>query len=469
MLTLQKNSLKFKLSLGIYSFLTRILCPLVKLKALRRGRMEPGYLIALNERFGYFDDSSLSAVNQFGSGVIWIHAVSLGETKAAQILIEAIQDHLGKRSPNLPRTTLTKFLLTHSTATGRAAGEEFIKAIGLQESEVLQVWYPWDTPGAVGRFLDKFKPKLGLLMETEVWPNMVLTCSQQNIPLVLVNARLSKKSFDGAASLGYFARGIYQSLTAAISQNPEDSNHLTALGTNVIGTVGNIKFDAVVNSDQLNDGKAFALKFENLTSKPIVMFASSRAEEEALLFQALIANKALQEGVQWLIVPRHPQRFDEIVRVGLQLGFTFSRRVKPLLGTNGESYFENNQSISQLLPNIWMGDTLGEMNLYFGMSKVALLGGSFEPLGGQNLIEAAACGCPVVMGPHVFNFAQAAEQSKQHGAAVQCEDLQSACVRAHKIALNKAEQSQMSQVAVEFAQDNKGAIVKTVELLSPYF
>ena len=453
---------QFKLSLFVYSNLMRLLAPILRIKAYTRGQREPGYLHAVGERFAHYDQTSHSAVQRFANGAIWIHAVSLGETKAAHVLVKAIMER-GDDLAEEPR-----FLLTHSTATGRQAGLELIESLGLDEHSALQVWYPWDTPGAVKRFLKQFKPKLGLLMETEVWPNMVLACQNAHIPLVLVNARMNDKSFKSALALGNFARTIYQRLTAVFAQAPSDEERLKALGAPVKASIGNIKFDASVDHEQLRRGKEFAATYYAASQKRIVLFASSREGEEALLFQALIANRTLTEGVQWLIVPRHPQRFDEVKKLGLQFGLTVSKRINPVIDSDAGIYFEQENTSHPLLPQIWMGDTVGEMPLYYAMASAALLGGSFERLGGQNLIEAAACACPVVMGPHVFNFSQAAQQSIQTGAALQTQTLHEACQLACKIALNPSRQTDMSNLALAFASQNRGAVMQTLRLLKSY-
>lgn len=422
---------------------------------------------AIEQRFADYGKQVNDPVHTFKSGAIWIHAVSLGETRAAQVLVKGLLESINSASKvgeNPPR-----FLLTHSTATGRQAGIELIDQLGLTESNALQVWYPWDTPGAVSRFLKQFKPRLGLLMETEVWPNMVLACQQNLIPLILVNARMNDKSFKSAQALGAFAQTVYKRLTAVLAQSPADATRLRALGAPVTASLGNLKFDATINQDQLILGRSFAQRFKVQHQKPIIVFASSRQGEEALFFHALLANRTLIQGVQWLVVPRHPQRFGEVSNIGLQFGFAVSKRANALPEPNAEGeYFEQSTFNPNLLANIWLGDTVGQMPIYYGMADVVLLGGSFEPFGGQNLIEAAACGCPLVMGPHVFNFSQAANQALERGAALQVPSLHGACQVAHQIALNPTQQKKMSQLALEFASDNRGAVSKTIDALEAY-
>jgi len=443
----------------------RLTAPLVRIKALRRGRKEPGYLHSIDERFGRYDSTDVN-IRNFKKDAIWIHAVSLGETKAAHVLIKALLESAVANDGGANQRP--RFLLTHSTATGRQAGLELIRNLELDETQALQVWYPWDTPGGVNRFLTQFKPSLGLLMETEVWPNMVLACHRNNLPLILVNARMNEKSFNRAKALGLFAQTIYQHLTAVFAQAPADQKRLEALGAPVVGSFGNLKFDASVNELQISSGLEFAQNYYRTTQKSIALLASSREGEEALLFHALVSNKLLTQGIQWLIVPRHPQRFDEVQKIALQFGFSTSRRMTGEFADDSLEYFDQTPPSPNMGGEIWIGDTVGEMPLYYGMAKVALLGGSFEPLGGQNLIEAAACGCPVVMGPHVFNFTQAAQQAIERGAAVQTQSLHEACQRAHQIALDQLKQANMARLSLEFASENRGAVAKTMDALKNY-
>ena len=345
--------------------------PFLRRKLRRRGAAEPGYLHAIDERFGWYRTPA-------EPGALWIHAVSLGETRAAAILLERLR----QRQPQL------RVLLTHGTATGWAEGE---RLLGPGDR---QAWLPWDTPRAVRRFLRHFQPSAGVLMETEVWPNLVAECRARHVPLVLANARLSAKSLAQARRLPQLSRPAYGALKAAWAQTEADAQRLREAGALVEGVFGNLKFDAAPDPAQLAQGRAW----RSALGRPVVMFASSREGEEA---QFLDAVRALGDGasrIQWLIVPRHPQRFDEVAALVTGRGFSVARR----------SQWNEPPADAQ----VWIGDSLGEMALYYGLADCALLGGSFEPLGGQNLIEAAACGCPVVMGPHTFNFAEAAQDRR---------------------------------------------------------
>ncbi|WP_296542409.1 3-deoxy-D-manno-octulosonic acid transferase [Rhodoferax sp.] len=496
----------------LYSWFMWLAQPLLRRKLRRRSVQEPGYGQFIGERFGRYGQP----VPIHGGPTVWIHAVSLGETRAAAVLVAALRQQL----PQL------RLLLTHGTATGRAEG------LKLLEDGDLQAWQPWDTPTAVTRFLSHFKPDLGILMETEVWPNLVAACDYLGVPLVLVNARLSDKSLRKTQRLAWLARPAYAALTGVWAQTAQDAQRLRSLGAKVEGVLGNLKFDATPDAAQVAQGKAWRSQLD----RPVVMFASSREGEELALLEILkrygepaetgaigqtdpapviashpylaryrtrtlnkevvtasVARQSMQSGVmdcvtalamtrsprkehvwcraghgglataqpqqnvQWLIVPRHPQRFDAVAALIESHGFAVQRRSR--WGQGGPV------TPDTAMPTIWLGDSLGEMALYYGLADVALLGGSFEPLGGQNLIEAAACGCPVVMGPHTFNFSEVAEQALVAGAAQRVQELAQGVVAACDVALNQALHQTMGQASADFSGQNRGAVERTTQAL----
>ncbi len=428
--------------LGLYSLALRCLQPLMLRKLRRRAQAEPGYGVAPQERLG----SYTCAATQPGEQVVWLHAVSLGETIACAALVTELR----RVFPGM------RLLLTHGTATGRAQGTSL-----LQPGD-RQVWQPWDTPAAVDKFLAHFKPSVGLLVETEIWPNLVARAKAYGVPLCLVNARLSDKSLKQAQRLAWLARPAYGGLRAVWAQASADAQRLTALGAPVQGVLGNFKFDARPDADTLAQGKGW----RTALGRPMISFAISREGEEALFLAVLKQKQAealveparvapdLIASVQWMIVPRHPQRFDEVADLCAEQGFAVSRRSQ--WGDAGPAMADANATI-------WIGDSLGEMALYYGLSDVALLGGSFAPLGGQNLIEAAACGCPVVMGPHTFNFAQAAELAVEAGAAWQVADMTAAIDKALELVQNPSQHQAAAQAASALAGAHQGAARRTAE------
>jgi 3-deoxy-D-manno-octulosonic-acid transferase len=392
--------------------------PLLRRKLRRRGVAEPGYLEHVEERFGRYHGAT-------EPGRLWIHAVSLGETRAAAILLEALR----RAQPDL------RVLLTHGTATGRAEGRRL-----LREGDA-QAWLPWDTPAAVRRFLDHFRPRAGVLMETEVWPNLAAACQARGVPLALANARLSPKSLAQARRLSRLSRPAYGALAAVWAQTEDDALRLREAGARVQGVFGNLKFDASPDAQQLREGR----DWRSASPRPVVMFASSREGEEAEFLQAIAPHR----DVQWLLVPRHPQRFDEVAALVLRAGCSVSRR--------------SSWDAAPAPADVWLGDSLGEMALYYALADAALLGGSFARLGGQNLIEAAACGCPVVMGPHTFNFGEAAELALAAGAARRVASMEEGVRVAVELVRDAAARQAMAQAGERFAAAHRGAAQRTAQ------
>ena len=430
---------------ALYSLAIWLAQPLLRRKLRRRGVAEPGYLEAVPERFGHYTTPRPHANAAAGQPLVWLHAVSLGETRAAAILLKALRAQL----PGM------RLLLTHGTATGRAEGRTL-----LQPGDV-QVWQPWDSVGAARRFLRHFRPDVGVLMETEIWPNLTAECATQGVPLALANARLSPRSLQGAQRASWMMRPAYAALAAVWAQTEGDADRLRAAGAQNVSVLGNLKFDATPHPAQ----QAQAVRWRAaLAGRPVVMLASSREGEEAQFLkqirlpapeqsaQAAIKSEVIAEPL-WLIVPRHPQRFDEVAAMAEAQGLRVARR----------SQWVDAPPPEAVQAEVWLGDSLGEMSLYYSLADVALLGGSFEPLGGQNLIEAAACGCPVLMGPHTFNFAQAAEWAQAQGAARRVADMAAALATARALLADEAGRRAMQTAGIEFAAAHRGAAARTAE------
>ena len=421
---------------SVYNLATWLAQPLLRRKLRRRGAAEPGYLQAVEERFGHY-----GVARPDGSGpLVWIHAVSLGETRAAAILLAALRQRL----PGM------RLLLTHGTATGRAEGARLLQAGDVQ------VWQPWDTPGAVRRFLAQFRPDVGVLMETEIWPNLIHEARAHGVPLALANARLSAKSLRSAQRAGWLLRPAYRALSAAWAQTEADAERLRAIGAPNVTVLGNLKFDASPDAAQ----QAQAARWRAaMGGRPVVMLASSReGEETELLAQIDVRRRATAQGSAsplWLIVPRHPQRFDEVAELARADGLRVARR----------SQWQAQPTPEALQAEVWIGDSLGEMTLYYRLADVALLGGSFAPLGGQNLIEAAACGCPVIMGPHTFNFAEAAELALAAGAAQRVPDMAEGVAAARRWLKDHVGHAARRQAALAFSAAHRGAAARSAEAL----
>ena len=416
------------LALSLYSALMRLARPLLRRKLARRAVQEPAYGQDVAQRFGDYRDLP-PFQSQPGVPLVWVHAVSLGETRAAAILVRELRE----RIPAL------RLLLTHGTATGREEGHKLLLPGDIQ------VWQPWDDAAAVRGFLQHFRPAIGLLMETEMWPGLVAGCKALRIPLMLVNARLNAKSHRVARQLAWLSRPAYGALSSVLAQTESDASRLRDLGAPVQAVLGNLKFDVQVDEQQLTLGRAW----RDRQDRPVLLLASSREGEEALWLNAVKQHAA---AVQWLIVPRHPQRFAEVQALLVKAGLSVSCR----------SQWDDGPDMA----DVWLGDSMGEMHLYYGMAHAALLGGSFAPMGGQNLIEAAACGCPVVMGPHTFNFAQAAEASVEAGAALRAADMGDAVAQSLQLAGDTLRQQAMARAATVFAESHRGAASATAQLVA---
>ena len=414
----------------------RLAQPLLRRKMKKRAQAEPLYGQFIEERFGHYTQSARQ-------DWIWIHAVSLGEARTAAILLESLRQAM----PGM------KLLLTNGTATGREEGRKL-----LQDGD-LQVWQPWDSPEVLDRFFLAFKPKMGLLLETEVWPMLIQRAQVHGVPIMLVNARMSEKSMQQAQRWPALMRPAYASLSAVCAQAQDDAIRLKTLGAKVQGIFGNLKFDAKPDMAQFALGQSWR---HQLTA-PVVMLASSREGEESSWLEAWQTLITQQPDVQvnWLIVPRHPQRVTEVESLLQSGGLRVSRRSSwgpegPNLGSDLSTENKHQK------PVVLLGDSLGEMTLYYSLSDVALLGGSFEKLGGQNLIEAAACACPIVMGPHTFNFSEASDAAQTSGAAQRAPNMAEAVRLALETVQNKQVQRIRAHHAAQFARQHGGATERTV-------
>jgi 3-deoxy-D-manno-octulosonic-acid transferase len=399
---------------ALYTALLWAALPLVLLRLWWRGRREPGYREAIAERFGA---SELQAKPK----LLWVHAVSVGEARACAPLVRALQrehpDH------DLLVTCLT------------AAGRETVRQV--YGESVLCAWLPYDYPGALQRFLEHYRPRLGVLVETEVWPNLVHACARHGVPLLLANARMSARSARGYQAVSGLSRPAFAALAAVCAQSEADAERLRALGAREVLVTGNLKFDIEPDPDQNAAGRAWrnALPYEH-----VLLLASTREAEEAQLLAALGTR---DDGALIVLVPRHPQRFDAVAALAQRMGFALARRSLGETPRAGQ--------------RLYLGDTMGEMGFYYAAADVAVIGGSFEPLGGQNLIEACAAGVPVVAGPHMFNFADATRLALEAQAAVQAPDAAAAITLARTLLADAERRARMGEAGRRLCAAHRGA------------
>jgi 3-deoxy-D-manno-octulosonic-acid transferase len=410
---------------ALYTLVLHLALPFLPLRLWWRGRREPGYRRDIGQRFGRYGAPP-------GRPTIWIHAVSLGETRAAQPLVAALR----ARYPD------HALLVTHMTATGREA------AASLYGDFATLAFLPYDLPWAVRRFVAHFRPALGVLMETELWPNLVRECRASGVPLLLANARLSEKSARGYARIDSLARATLGDLAAIGAQTESDAARLAALGARAVTVTGNVKFDLAPSPAMLERGRELRALFGE---RPVLLAASTREGEETLLLDAL--GRAPLAGALVVIVPRHPQRFDEVAGLMRTRGIEFVRRSDARPVPPGCSYA--------------LGDSMGEMTAYCAAADLAFVGGSLVPLGAQNLIEACAVGTPVAVGPSTFNFAQAVDEAVKAGAAIQVPDADALVREAARLLADAGMRRRMGEAGKRFCAAHRGATERTMALVAP--
>lgn len=407
-----------------YTLLLWLLLPYALLHLLWRARKQPEYLQHIGERFGRYRIRS-------DKPVIWLHTVSVGETRAAATLVQELRTRYPQH----------QILLTHTTPTGRAASEQ------LYGDDVLRVYLPYDYPFAVRRFLQHFRPQVGVLLETEVWFNLIHACQCTKTPLLLLNARLSERSARKYARYPQLTRDGLHALQLIAAQTEDDALRLSSLSGHSVTVMGNLKFDIAPPPAQLELGILLRERFG--ASRPVFLAASTREGEEVLLLEAL--KHADIEHMLIVLVPRHPQRFDEVASLIAQHGFLMQRRSANVA----------------ILPEtqIVLGDSMGELLAYYSACDVAFIGGSLLPLGGQNLIEACAVGKPVLVGPHTFNFAQATDLAIHGRAAIRVQDALQLMHQAKILLQDPLRMREMGRCGEHFVSCNQGATERAVNFV----
>ncbi|CAM4199550.1 3-deoxy-D-manno-octulosonic acid transferase [Kerstersia similis] len=412
-----------------YSLLLYLLAPLVWLMLARRGRRAGGRWEVLGAaRFGWYRGQPAPA----RTGAQWVHAVSVGETRAAQPLIQQILD------------AGHPVLLTHMTATGRAEGERLFAA-AIASGQLQQTWVPYDFLGATRRFLAYHQPAQGILIEREIWPNLLAAARRQGVSMALASARFSGKSLRQARRFAWLIRPALRGLAPVLAQTQADAGRLALAGARNVQVVGNLKFDQQVPPRQLQAGRGWRIRL----GRPVILIASTREGEDVLMAQAIAALRRthLQAAdCLFVLVPRHPQRFDSAAAILAERELPYLRRSAseevPLPG---------------LETAVLLGDSMGELPFFYAAADVAIVAGSFEPMGGHNLIEACLAGAPVIVGTHTFNFKDAVEDALACGACLRAGDADAAVRLAWDLVCNDARRTAMAARARHWADSHTGA------------
>lgn len=421
-----------RIFLWAYQAVMSLLIPVFLARLAWRSRRQPAYRSYWSERLGLYTHSQ-----QVKKDCIWIHAVSVGETRACVPLIAEIR----ARWPGQP------ILMTHTTPTGRETGE------ALFGDSLTRCYLPYDFLGAQKRFLNHFQPQIGLMMETEIWPGVVAACKNKNLPVILLSGRLSARSAKGYAKLGRLIQEAFAGLTLVCAQTEGDANRFKELSSSHVVVTGNLKFDAPIASDEIAQSQI--LRSWVGENRPVLLLASTREGEEALILNAWKQEKTRDSNALLVIVPRHPDRFEEVARLIRDADLNFVRK------TEMPHAFADSVEVV-------LGDTMGEMALWYRVVDLAYIGGSLIPLGGQNLLEACVRECPIIVGPHTFNFSQATEEALFLGAAIRVDSALTLVQQAMDLLKNPAKRSQMGMAGASLVRRHQGATQRTVDQIKPW-
>ncbi|OZI64462.1 3-deoxy-D-manno-octulosonic acid transferase [Bordetella genomosp. 11] len=428
----------------LYSCLARALAPLLAARVLMRARFDSSYGTAIGERFGWYRDAMHTGAFAGGRAMrarpVWVHAVSLGETRAAQPLIQALLDR------QIP------VLLTHMTATGRREGSKLF-AVAIERGQLRQAWLPYDLPGACSRFFATMNPVCGVLIEREVWPNLIHEANRRSVPMIMASARLSARSARRGLHAGRVLREAYAGLDIVLAQSEADAQRLRAAGARRVETCGNLKFDSVPSEHQMARGRAWRAAWD----RPVITVASTHEGEEAEFARAVAGRAAELGNALLVVVPRHPERFDAVEKQLQACGLRVARRtaIDP---------WQPQPAHTQVL----LGDSMGELATYYAASDVAIVAGSFIAEGGQNLIEACAAGVPVVVGPHARNFQQVTDEAIAAGAALRRPSAGAAIDAAAGLLGDVSAGAAMAAAGLRYVASHAGVVRRTMMCLEAF-
>ena len=411
-----------------YSSLFYLLIPFILLRLLWRGIKAPAYRCRWLERFALYN-------KKFPKSVIWFHAVSVGEAEALFPLVRQIQ----KQHPD------TNLLITTTTPTGSAR----VKAV-MQET-VTHVYLPYDVPDAVNRFMNCFKPKLAVIMETEIWPNLFIYCGKNDIPLYIINARLSEKSSRGYQKIPSLVHPVLAQVNVIATQTQDDANRFIAIGADCgkVLTLGNIKFDVEIPESTIQQG--LQLKADLLRGRFVWLTASTHKDEEAIFLEIYKEIKPKIPELLLVIVPRHPERFADVKKLCEQ------HQLGVVMRTASDKVYAET--------DVYLVDTMGELKMLYAASDVAFVGGSMTPNGGHNILEAAAVGVPVMFGPHMVNFKEIARGVLSQDAAIQCQNKDELVNSIVALYEHPAYREALAEKGAEFVRQNQGAIARVCAVL----
>lgn len=414
---------------AFYSCLFYLLIPFIIVRLVWRSIKAPAYRHRWGERFAIYN-------KKFPEHVIWFHAVSVGEAEALFPLVKQIQ----QKHPD------AKVLITTTTPTGSAR----VKSV-MQDS-VEHVYLPYDIPSAVNRFMQCFKPLIAVIMETEIWPNIFASCGEHKVPLYIINARLSEKSACGYQKIPALISPALARVKLIAAQTQEDATRFIAIGakTETVRTLGNIKFDIEVSSDIIAQG--LQLKADLFNGRFVWLIASTHKDEEIIFLEIYKKIKQKIPELLLVIAPRHPERFVEVKKLCEQHQLAAAIRT-------------SNEGCDQHI-DVYLADTMGELKMLYAAADAAFVGGSMAPVGGHNILEAAAVGTPVLFGPYMANFKEIAEGVLRADAAIQCRDENEIISAIIALYTDSACRQSLAEKGKAFVRQNQGAITRIVDILN---
>ncbi len=413
----------------IYSCLFYLLIPFILLRLLWRGIKAPAYRCRWRERFALYN-------KKFPQDVIWFHAVSVGEAEALFPLVR----HIQKQHPD------AKLLITTTTPTGSA------RVTSVMQETVAHVYLPYDVPDAVNRFIRCFKPKLAVIMETEIWPNLFMSCGKNNIPLYVINARLSEKSCRGYQKIPSLVHPALAQVKGIATQTSDDASRFIAIGadSDQVKTLGNIKFDVEIPQSIIAQG--LQIKNDLLGGRFVWLIASTHKDEEAIFLEIYKKIKQKIPELLLIIAPRHPERFADVKKLCEQSQLALVMR------TSG--------NVVNTETDVYLADTMGELKMLYAAADIAFVGGSMVPTGGHNILEASAVGIPVMFGPYMANFKEIARGVLSSKAAIQCQNKEDVVNAMLALYEQPAYRAELAEKGLLFVRQNQGAIARIYAMLN---
>lgn len=414
---------------AFYSCLFYLLTPFILVRLIWRSIKAPAYRYRWRERFALYN-------KKFAQNVIWFHAVSVGEAEALFPLVKQIR----RQHPD------AKLLITTTTPTG----SDRVKAV-MQES-VEHVYLPYDMPDAVSRFMRCFRPRMAVIMETEIWPNLFAYCGENKVPLYVINARLSEKSAKGYQRIPTLIASALAHVKLIAAQTQDDANRFIAIGAKaeIVRTLGNIKFDVEVSREII--GQGLQLKDGLFGGRFVWLIASTHKDEERVFLDIYKEIKHKIPELLLIIVPRHPERFEEVKKLCEQ------HQLAVVMRTSNE--------VCDWHSDVYLADTMGELKMLYAASDVAFVGGSMVQVGGHNILEASAVGTPVLFGPYMANFKEITEGVLRQGAAIQCRDKNEIIGAVITLHSNSAYSQSLAEKGRVFVRQNQGAINRIFDILN---